>query len=113
MIHSRIEFCYGPGKDFVNISERLNLKSTLCEVKIAEATNSLTQLKRIYLSFFYRVDQDKQTFLYTALLSYNTSEGPSTGISNICSLYLKEIISSKANRKATNSEPKVEILTIL
>ena len=38
MIRSRIDFCNGPVKDFVNISERLNLESTLCTFNIAEAT---------------------------------------------------------------------------
>ena len=43
MIRYRIDFRNGPGKDFVNTSERLNLESTLCTVQIPEATYSLKQ----------------------------------------------------------------------
>ena len=43
MIRYRLEFCYGPGKEFVNISESLNLESTFCIVKIAEETHSMAQ----------------------------------------------------------------------
>ena len=43
IIRSRIDFCNVPVKDFVNISERLNLESTLCTVKIPEATHSMTR----------------------------------------------------------------------
>ena len=43
MIRSHIDFRNGPGKEFVDISERLNLESTLCTVKIPEATHSMTR----------------------------------------------------------------------
>ena len=52
MIRYRIEFRNGPGKDFVNISESLNLDLTLCTVNIAEATHSLTRRKQIELCLF-------------------------------------------------------------
>ena len=54
----------------------------------------------------------KQTLLYTDSLSQNTVEGPNTGIPNIHNLYLRQIISSEANLKAMNSEPKVELSAI-
>ena len=105
MIRYRIDFRNGPGKDFVNIPERLNLGSILCTVKIAEATHSMTRRKQIELCFFCRVDLEKQALSYTASLSQTNVEGESTEIQNIHSLYLREIISSEANCKATNSEP--------
>ena len=112
MISYRNEFFHDPGKEFVNISERLNMESTLYIVNISEATHSMTQLKQIELYFFYKLNSEEQKFLYTASLSQNTVEGPSIGIPNIHNSYLRQMISSEANCKATNSEPNFELSTV-
>jgi hypothetical protein len=51
-------------------------------------------------------------FVTTDLLSQNTLEGPSIGVPNILSLYLKASIISTAILSATNSELKVDDSTV-
>ena len=88
------------------------MDSTLCTVKMAEATHYVTQWNNIELCFFCRLYLSKQAFLYVSSLSKSTAEGPSTGIPNIFSFHMREIINSEANRKVMNSEPKVNISTV-
>ena len=52
-------------------------------------------------------------FLYTASLSQKTLAHPSIGIPDILNLHRKDVICSVAILRVTNSDPKVELSTVV
>ena len=81
-------------------------------MRIALATHSRTRWKQIELCFFFNLDSTIDAFLNTDSLSQNTFAAPSIGIPNILSLYLRDIICSVDNLRATNSDPNVDDPTV-
>ncbi len=74
---------------------------------------SLTRWYAIELCFFLRVNAGCIAFITTDELSQNVLTGPSNGTPIICSLYRKPSRISTAMHSAVNSEPNVDVSTVL
>jgi hypothetical protein len=69
-------------------------------------------IKQIELCFLFSMDDGIEELVTTDLLSHRTLVDPSTGIPNIRSLYRRDSIISVVIHRVTNSNPKLEDLTV-
>jgi hypothetical protein len=80
---------------------------------VPDAIDSLTGWYAIALCFFFKIDVGIVASRMTESLSQNMLASPSSGIPHILSLYLKASIILTHICIAINSNPKVDVSTVL